>query len=105
MGGRRIRKHLNDLRQAEARLTETLREKEEALAQMERLASFPKLNPNPVLEIDPQGVITDSNQAAADALEELAPDVSLRDFLPPNWQEIQKSTRETGEKIMSAKFA
>ncbi len=47
-GGRRLQKHLHQRRQAEAELAETLRQKDEALAQLERLASFPKLNPNPV---------------------------------------------------------
>ena len=81
-GGRRIQKHLHQRRQAEAELAETLRQKEEALALLERLASFPKLNPNPVLEIDASGEIIFANQAAEEALEPLGPDVSLRDFLP-----------------------
>ena len=85
-------------RRAEAKLAETLRQKEEALALSERLASFPQLNPNPVLEFDTQGGITYANEAAEKVLEQLAPDVSLRDFLPADWEGIQQACRDRGEK-------
>jgi PAS domain S-box-containing protein len=98
VGGGRLQKHLNERRQAEAELAEILRQKEEALTKLEHLASFPRLNPNPVLEIDLQGDITYANQAAGEALEQLAPESDWRDFLPPNWQEIEKSIRKTGGK-------
>lgn len=97
-GGRRLQKHLDERRQAEAELAETQRQKEEALAKLEHLASFPSLNPNPVLEIDLQGDITFANQAAGEALEQLASEGDWQDFLPPNWQELQKSIRESGGK-------
>lgn len=98
LGGRRLQKHLGERRQVEAELAETLRQKEEALAKLEHLASFPRLNPNPVLEIDLQGDITYANQAAGEVLHQVASGSGWRDFLPPNWPELQKSIREAGGK-------
>ena len=88
---------VTERRRAQAELAETLRQKEEALARSEHLASFPQLNPNPVLEFDMQGGITYANQAAEKVLEQLAPNISLRDFLPADWEEMQQANRERGE--------
>jgi PAS domain S-box-containing protein len=103
MGGGRIKKHLQERRQAEAELAETLRQKEEALAKLEHLASFPRLNPNPVLEIDLQGDITYANQAALDSLKQLATEARLEDFLPEDWEEIRRATGEKGKKVFQRK--
>ena len=71
---------ITERRRAQAELAETLRQKEEALAQSEHLASFPQLNPNPVVEFDTQGGITYANQAAEKVLEQLAPDIRSAGF-------------------------
>jgi PAS domain S-box-containing protein len=49
--------------------------------EIERLASFPRLNPNPVLEVDSTGKIIFANEAARRALLELEVD-DVRAFLP-----------------------
>ena len=48
---------------------------------MERLASFPELNPNPVIEVDVRGVIIFYNDAASQTAEKLGLH-DLREFLP-----------------------
>ena len=50
--------------------------------EIQRLASFPELNPNPIVEVDTSGRITYSNQAAREVVTELGPPAKLRDLLP-----------------------
>ncbi len=45
-------------------------EREQAEKEMEHLASFPRLNPNPILEIDPSGLVTFYNSSALEVLKE-----------------------------------
>jgi len=66
----------------------------QAEAEIRRLASFPQLNPNPVLEIDLDGAITYYNQATVAALERLAPDLGPEAFLPEDLEEIQAAARQ-----------
>ncbi|MDD5641959.1 MAG: DUF4118 domain-containing protein, partial [Syntrophales bacterium] len=74
-------------------------EKKRTLREIQRLASFPQLNPFPVLEVDAAGAITFYNQGAVEALKKLGPECSLADFLPPDLEEIQAAARQTGEKL------
>ena len=56
-----------------------------------RLASFPQLNPNPVLEVDSSGKITFANPATHKTLEKLGLDGSATGmFIPPDLNEILK---------------
>ena len=65
--------------------------------EMARLASFPELNPNPVLEIDGSGNVTYCNPAGLQALEILGvPDEPWR-FLPSDWKDLRQSFHESGE--------
>lgn len=65
---------------------------EEAVA---RLASFPQLNPDPVLELDPSsGRITYCNPAAIQALEKLEVSEGPSAFLPPDMDQILKTPEE-----------
>ena len=65
--------------------------------EIERFASFPKLNPNPVLEVDSSGKITFYNDAAAAVLKKfnLSEDVSV--FLPEDIQEILTGLKQKRE--------
>ncbi|MCX5888396.1 MAG: CHASE domain-containing protein [Deltaproteobacteria bacterium] len=65
---------------------------EEAVA---RLASFPQLNPDPVLELDPSsGRIIYCNPAAIQALEKLEVSEGPQAFLPPDMDQILKTPEE-----------
>jgi len=70
--------------------------RKQAEKEIQSLASFPQLNPNPILEIDLEGRITFYNQAALEALGETGTAADLGNFLPGDLQEILK-VKETGK--------
>jgi PAS domain S-box-containing protein len=64
-------------------------------AEMERLATFPRLNPNPILETDIAGNIQFVNPAA----ERLFPDIRERGLAHPwlsGWETLVRTCREVG---------
>ena len=71
--------------------------RKKAEEEVERFASFPKLNPNPVLEVDSSGNITFHNDAAVAVLKKfnLSEDVSV--FLPEDIQEILTGLKQKRE--------
>ncbi len=65
--------------------------------EMARLASFPELNPNPVLEIDFNGGVRYCNPAGLQVLASLgAPGEPWR-FLPPDWKDLVEGSRASGD--------
>jgi len=60
----------------------------EAEQEIRRLASFPKLNPSPVLEVDQEGRVIYANPAAQRVAETLGVPDGVRAFLPPNLKEF-----------------
>ena len=72
--------------------------RKQAEKEITRLASFPQLSPDPVLEIDASGAIIFYNQATVAALEKLGA-AGPADFLPEDLGEIQAAARETGERV------
>ena len=71
-------------------------ERDRAEAEMQKLAQFARLNPNPVMELAADGTVTYFNQAAfklAAAVKRGHP----RDFLPPECPSIVRSCLTTGE--------
>ena len=72
-------------------------EQKRAEAEIQRFASFPHLNPSPVLEIDGLGRITYYNQAAVKALDKIGGQAELNDFLPEDLEEIQAAARQPGK--------
>ena len=62
-----------------------------------RFASFPRLNPNPVLEIDLGGKITYGNEWAHEVLRKLGRQ-DITAFLPPDLEALIQSYREKGVK-------
>ncbi|MHB8068788.1 MAG: PAS domain S-box protein [Desulfobaccales bacterium] len=66
---------------------------------LEHQASFPRLNPNPVLEADTAGNIIYANAASFEALAKLGLENQTRAFLPPDLKEIRKTAAKTGESV------
>jgi len=70
--------------------------RKEAEKEISRLASFPQLSPNPVLEVDTQGNITFANPAAHELAQKF--DLpGLQAFLPTDMQEILCSAQKGRE--------
>ena len=70
--------------------------RKQAEREIQRLASFPQLNPNPVLEVNPAGQITYYNEATLKAMEAMEA-ADLRVFLPDDLHEIFSTARRTGQ--------
>ncbi len=67
--------------------------------ELEHQASFPRLNPNPVLEVDASGNITFANAASFNALERLGLKNQVQAFLPAGLDKIIKTAARTGETV------
>ncbi len=65
--------------------------------EIQRLASFPQINPQPILEMDLDGRITFYNQAALEVLGETRKAADLSKFLPDDLLEILAKAKQTGE--------
>ena len=59
-------------------------EQRAAEQEIKHMSSFPQLNPNPVLEVDPAGNIVFCNAGALKALEQIDCEPDPRRFLPPD---------------------
>jgi PAS domain S-box-containing protein len=70
---------------------------------IERLASFPRLNPNPVMEVDVNGVITYANEATQVALEKIGAK-DPRVFLPRELDAILKDTDQNVSMVYQAEI-
>jgi PAS domain S-box-containing protein len=68
----------------------------EAEQEIRRLASFPELNPNPVLEVDEEGQVIYANPVARRVAETLGALKGLRAFLPPNLKELFAAALQDG---------
>jgi signal transduction histidine kinase/HAMP domain-containing protein len=66
---------------------------------IKHLASFPQMNPAPVLETDLSGRVTYHNSAAMAVLERLGPEAQMSDLLPGDLEDIIAATREKKEKF------
>jgi PAS domain S-box-containing protein len=73
-------------------------ERQQAQAEIERLASFPRLNPNPILEVDFAGNITYANPAAQESLKKFGLQENVSVFLPKDMAAILKEASETGKR-------
>jgi PAS domain S-box-containing protein len=72
-------------------------ERNRAEAELKRLASFPMLSPNPIVEVDAAGNVDFCNPAA----EQIFPDLSRRGLGHPwlsNWESVLRNLREGGQK-------
>jgi two-component system sensor kinase FixL len=73
-------------------------ERKRAEEEIARLASFPELNPNPVLEMDPTGRITFANAATATSLKHLGVPNDLSLFIPGDRDAILRLLNESSER-------
>jgi signal transduction histidine kinase/ActR/RegA family two-component response regulator len=65
-------------------------------AELQKLAAFAQLNPNPALELNVDGAATYFNQAALNLARSVGQDTP-RPVLPPNTDEIVRTCLETGQ--------
>ncbi len=72
-------------------------ERKQVEKEIEHLASFPQLNPSPVIEIDANGTVTYSNAATAEVLKTLKMENDMRIFLPGDFEEIMKALEQKKE--------
>ncbi len=72
-------------------------ERKRAEADIQHLSSFPRLNPNPVLEVDASGAITFHNPAVAETLEKLGLADDARAFLPDDMATILEELHQERE--------
>jgi PAS domain S-box-containing protein len=68
----------------------------QAESQIQRLAAFPKVNPNPVLEFGADAELTYANEAANRLVQEMAKS-EIREILPPQADAIVRNCLETGQ--------
>lgn len=73
--------------------------------EIERLASFPRMNPNPVLEADFSGNTTYSNPATLEVLKQLGLPEDVSVFLPEDMAVILKEAVETGKSLFYREMA
>jgi PAS domain S-box-containing protein len=66
--------------------------------EIQRLASFPQMNPQPVLEMDIDGRITYYNQAALKVLGKMGTAEGLNNFLPDDLQEILAKAKQNSKR-------
>lgn len=69
-----------------------------AEAEIKRLASFPQLNPSPIMEIDITGAVTFSNQGVCDTLKQLGLKAGVEAFFPEDLGEILAAVRDKKER-------
>jgi len=69
-------------------------ERKQAEQEIERYASFPQLNPNPVLEIDSSGNITFYNNATVRILKKLGVENEVSRFLPQDFNALFRKIKE-----------
>jgi PAS domain S-box-containing protein len=76
-------------------MIEDITERKQAAAEMKRLASFPMLNPRPIVEVDVAGHVHFCNPVA----EQMFPDLCQRGLGHPylgDWESVLRTLRESG---------
>ncbi|MBI5397176.1 MAG: PAS domain S-box protein, partial [Verrucomicrobia bacterium] len=71
-------------------LFQDITERKRVEKQLQHLASFPQLNPSPVLEVDAAGTVIFCNPAATEALKQMGLE-DPRVFVPQDWRGIVKA--------------
>jgi two-component system cell cycle sensor histidine kinase/response regulator CckA len=79
-------------------------ERKHAENQIQKLAAFPRVNPNPVLEFDAHGSLTYFNDAAQELASALGHE-HPRDILPPNSSDLARQALGFNEKKLNVEVA
>ena len=79
-------------------LCQDVTERERAAAEIENLAAFPRLNPNPVMQFSSDGRLVYSNDAAEQMARSLGGE-RIAEFLPPDTPKIVRDCIFTGERM------
>jgi PAS domain S-box-containing protein len=74
-------------------------DRKQAEMQIQRLAAFPQVNPNPIIEFSASGSLTYFNEAAREKAASLGK-LEVLAILPPNSDQIVRSCLETGQNIL-----
>ena len=74
-------------------------ERKNAEVQIQKLAAFPKLSPNPVLEFAADGTLTYSNDAAVEMARSFGK-AQVAEILPPRANELARQCLASGQKIL-----
>ena len=80
-------------------------ERLQAEREIRRQASFPELNPNPVLEVDQEGRVMYANPAALQTAEKLGLTEGVKAFLPPDLKELFTKASQGGPRQYSIDLA
>ena len=78
---------------------DVITQRKRAEEEVQRLASFPQMNPAPVIEIDLSGAIIFYNQAALEAVAALGPEADLGALIPEDLGDITAAVREKQQKV------
>jgi len=96
----RVAARTAELRDANARLAAELAERQRAQEEARHLASFPELNPNPVLEVDLSGAVIYANPAARRIAEDHGEWEGLSSLLPEDLDAILKEREKAAESAL-----
>ena len=79
-------------------------ESKQAESEIERLASFPELDPNPIIEINIKGLVTFCNSATLEILEKTGSS-DIHAFIPSDLQEILVSMKNKQQSVCYREIA
>jgi signal transduction histidine kinase/ABC-type amino acid transport substrate-binding protein len=97
----RVAQRTFELTQSNRALQTEITERKRAEERMEHLASFPRINPNPVMETRASGEITYSNPAIRRILEDAGMDRNnVKVFLPGDFDDILSQIRQDPSSIV-----
>jgi PAS domain S-box-containing protein len=97
----RVAARTSELHDTIARLAAELAERQRAQEQVLHMASFPEMNPKPVLEVDLSGAVTFANPAARRLAEDCGGEEGLPSLLPEDLDAILKDRERAGEKALN----
>ncbi len=93
-----VQQRTEELRATNVQLEKEAAERKRAAEEAERLATFPRLNPNPITEMDLEGRVGYLNPSA----EQLFPDLPQRQLAHPwlaDWEQVVLALRESNAQV------